>query len=115
MPELVFFRRGEEVLRFNLEGANEAVLGRGEKCDVVIPDPELSRQQVSLKFDKGVCKLTDLSGKGTTAMGKKQTACELPDGADIALGQWRAVYRAAGGGASEGATEIGQATKVQPR
>jgi len=114
MPELVFFRRGEEVLRFNLDGAR-VVLGRGEKCDVVIPDPDISRQQVELTFESGACKVKDVSGKGTTVMGKKQTACELPDGGDIALGQWRAVYRASGGGASDGATELGQGTKVQPR
>ncbi len=114
MPELVFFRRGEEVLRFTLDGS-KVVLGRGEKSDVVIPDPDVSRQQVQLSFEGETCKLTDLSGKGTTAMGKKQTACDLPDGADIALGQWRAVYRATGGGAGADATEVGQGTKVQSR
>jgi hypothetical protein len=32
MPELVFFRRGEEVLRVSLE-RQRLVLGRGEHCD----------------------------------------------------------------------------------
>jgi DNA-binding NtrC family response regulator len=113
MPELVFFRRGEEVLRFNLEG-QRIVLGRGEKCDVVLPDPEVSRLQVALELKDGKCQLEDLSGKGTTAMGKKLTKGELPDGADLSLGQWRAVYRAAAGSASD-ATELGQATAVQSR
>jgi two-component system response regulator HydG len=36
MPELVFFRRGEEVLRVGLE-RQRLVLGRGEDCDVVVP------------------------------------------------------------------------------
>ena len=35
MPELVFFRRGEEVLRVGLE-RQRVVIGRGEKCDVVL-------------------------------------------------------------------------------
>ena len=47
MPELVFLRRGEEVLRFTLDRPR-IVLGRGDRCDVVIPDPEVSRQQVLL-------------------------------------------------------------------
>jgi pSer/pThr/pTyr-binding forkhead associated (FHA) protein len=50
MPELVFFRRGEEVLRVGLE-RQRLVLGRGEDCDVVIPDPHVSRQQVVLILD----------------------------------------------------------------
>src|SRR3954453_11944568 len=114
MPELVFFRRGEEVLRFNLDGSR-VVLGRGEKCDVVIPDPDVSRQQAALTFAGDKCQLEDLSGKGTLAMGKKQSKCELPDGADVALGQWRAVFRVTSSATDEGATEIGQGTKVQPR
>jgi two-component system response regulator HydG len=42
MPELVFFRRGLEVLRVGLE-RRRLVLGRGAGSDVVIPDPEVSR------------------------------------------------------------------------
>ena len=43
MPELVFYRRSEEVLRVTLEHHRRLVLGRGEHCDVVIPDPQVSR------------------------------------------------------------------------
>src|SRR3954453_22759038 len=114
MPELVFFRRGEEVLRFNLDGS-KVVLGRGEKCDVGIPDPEVSRSRVAPTCEGEKCLLEDLSGKGTPAMGKKQVKCELPDGGDVALGQWRAVYRSSSGTAGEAATELGQATRVQAR
>ena len=90
MAELVFFRRGEEVLRFTLDSAR-TVLGRGENCDVVIPDPEVSRQHVALTLEGGECTLEDLSGKGTVVSGKKETRAPLPDGADLTLGQWRAV------------------------
>src|SRR5437763_14185558 len=100
MPELVFFRRGEEVLRFTLDGS-KVTLGRGEKCDVVVPDPEVSRQQVQLSFESGKCVVEDLSGKGTQVMGRKQSRVELPDGGDIALGHWRAVYRASAGASSD--------------
>lgn len=97
MPELVFFRRGEEVLRVGVDRAR-LVLGRGEQCDVAIPDPEVSRQQVALLWDGTRCRVQDLSGNGTVVGGTSVTEAELPDGADLVLGQWRAVFRLSGGG-----------------
>ncbi|PTL80443.1 sigma 54-interacting transcriptional regulator [Vitiosangium sp. GDMCC 1.1324] len=114
MPELVFFRRGEEVLRVGL-GLERMVLGRGEKSDVVIPDPEVSRQQAALVFDGEQCTLEDLSGKGTQVAGSSMSKGVLADGSDIALGQWRAVFRLHGSGQSEVPTEVGSRTALQPR
>jgi hypothetical protein len=54
MPELVFFRRGEEVLRVGLE-RQRLMLGRGQDSDVVIPDPHVSRQHVALLHDGTRC------------------------------------------------------------
>jgi hypothetical protein len=64
MPELVFLRRGEEVLRFALDRPR-IVLGRGDRCDVVIPDPEVSRQQAAVLLSGDSATVEDLSGKGT--------------------------------------------------
>jgi two-component system response regulator HydG len=114
MPELVFFRRGEEVLRVGLE-RQRLVLGRGEKCDVAIPDPDVSRQHVALLYDGTRCLLEDLSGKGTLVAGKPMKHGELPDGSDLTLGQWRAVFRLSGGGDSGATTGVGRVTKVQAR
>ncbi|HVG61573.1 MAG TPA: sigma 54-interacting transcriptional regulator [Hyalangium sp.] len=114
MPELVFFRRGEEVLKFTL-GQERVVLGRGERCDVVIPDPDISRQQVALSYDGKTCHFEDLSGKGTVVAGKEQKSGEIPDGADIALGRWRAVFRERSSGETEGPTGVGRKTDVQER
>ncbi|MHB8875183.1 MAG: sigma 54-interacting transcriptional regulator [Myxococcaceae bacterium] len=116
MPELVFFRRGEEVLRFGLERAR-IVLGRGEKCDVVVPDPAVSRQQAALTYADGKCQLEDLSGKGTLVGGQSQTSAVLADGSDIVLGQWRAVFRERGSSEGDQPTEVqgGTATTLQPR
>jgi DNA-binding NtrC family response regulator/pSer/pThr/pTyr-binding forkhead associated (FHA) protein len=113
MAELVFFRRGEEVLRFTLANARN-VLGRGENCDVVIPDPEVSRQHVALTLDGEVCTLEDLSGKGTVVSGKKETRLTLPDGADLALGQLRAVFRARGQ-VERDTTQVGDKTELAPK
>ncbi|WP_224249423.1 sigma 54-interacting transcriptional regulator [Hyalangium gracile] len=114
MPELVFFRRGEEVLRFAVD-KERVVLGRGERSDVVIPDPEVSRQQVALLYDGKSCRLEDLSGKGTRVAGKSVKQASLSDGVDITLGQWRAVFRERGGGDKEGPTAVSRRTDVQAR
>src|SRR5215217_8125688 len=113
MPELVFFRRGEAVLRVGVDRAR-LVLGRGEQSDVAIPDPEVSRQQVALLWDGTRCRVQDLSGKGTLVGGTSVTEAELPDGADLVLGQWRAVFRLSGGGeGADVATEVGHTTSIQ--
>ena len=114
MAELVFFRRGEEVLRLAL-GEDRVVLGRGERCDVVIPDPEVSRQQVALHLEEGRCVLQDLSGKGTVVAGEKITEGEVKDGADLVLGQWRAVFRKTSAGSDSDATELGPRTELLER
>jgi DNA-binding NtrC family response regulator len=115
MPELVFFRRGEEVLRFGLDRAR-IVLGRGEKSDVVIPDPDVSRRQVALTREGERLRVEDLSGKGTLVGGASIREGYLGDGADIALGQWRAVYRERCGSDSDQSTDVGAIqTEIQPR
>jgi pSer/pThr/pTyr-binding forkhead associated (FHA) protein len=103
MPGLVFYRRGEEVLRVTLEH-RRLVLGRGEHCDVVIPDPHVSRQQVALHFDGTRCLFEDLSGHGTRVLGEPMDKGELPDGAGLELGPWRALFRLRGEGRDEGPT-----------
>src|SRR5690242_9357393 len=92
MPELVFFRRGEEVLRFALDRPR-VVLGRSDQCDVSIPDPEVSRQQFALRQEGPQVVLEDLSGRGTRVAGVATTQAPLQDGADISLGQWSAIFR----------------------
>jgi two-component system, NtrC family, response regulator HydG len=96
MAELVFLRRGEEVLRVSLDKPR-VIVGRGEQCDVFLPDPEVSRQQVALHQDGAGWGAEDLSGKGTSIGGKKVSRTSLKDGADISLGQWQAIFRADSG------------------
>jgi transcriptional regulator with GAF, ATPase, and Fis domain len=114
MPELVFFRRGEEVLRVGLE-RKRVVLGRGADSDVVLPDPHVSRQHVALHLDGTRCTLEDLSGQGTLVAGQPMTHGELQDGMDLQLGQWRALYRQHGTSGTEDPTRRGLLTDVQSR
>ena len=92
MPELVFFRRGEELLRVGLERPR-TVLGRSEDCDVVLPDLHVSRHHAALLHDGSRWLLEDLSGHGTEVAGERVRHRELRDGADLKLGQWVAVFR----------------------
>ena len=113
MPELVFLRRGEEVLRFALDRP-KIVLGRGDRCDVVIPDPEVSRQQALVPIDGDSALVEDLSGKGTLVGGARVQRAALADGAEVGLGQWRAIYRSqAAGGEEAPETEV-RGTVAQP-
>jgi two-component system, NtrC family, response regulator HydG len=93
MPELVFLRRGEEMLRVALD-RSRVVLGRAETSDIVIPDPDVGPHQAAVLFDGGAAVLEDISGKGTVVSGGRTDRAYLEEGVDIILGQWRAVYRA---------------------
>jgi two-component system, NtrC family, response regulator HydG len=93
MPELVFLHHGEERLRVALN-RSRLVLGRAETSDIVIPDVGVSQHQAAVLFEGGAAVVEDLSGTGTVVSGGKTDRAPLPDGADITLGQWRAVFRA---------------------
>jgi DNA-binding NtrC family response regulator len=114
MPELVFLRRGEEVLRFSLDRPR-IVLGRGERCDVVIPDPEVSRQQAAVVLSGDAASVEDLSGKGTVVGGTRAPRAQLADGTEIALGQWRAIFRTHATSGDEAAETEARGTVAQPR
>jgi DNA-binding NtrC family response regulator len=114
MPELVFARRGEAVLRVGLERAR-MVIGRGEHCDIALPDPNVSRQHVAILYDGTRCLLEDLSGHGTLVAGQPMKRGELLDGMDLRLGQWAALFRLSSGGLSEASTGVSQRTDLQVR
>jgi DNA-binding NtrC family response regulator len=99
MPELAFFRRGEELLRVSL--ADRVVIGRDPACDVTLPDPALSRVHAVVEPRNGAWVLVDRSGRGVRVAGAEGPELSLADGAEIALGGWRALFRAETTGALE--------------
>ncbi len=93
MPELAFFRHGEELLRVAL--GDRTAIGRAPDCDVSLPDPALSRVQAVVERRGDVFHLVDRSGRGTRLGAAEVTEAPLADGAELALGAWRALFRAA--------------------
>jgi DNA-binding NtrC family response regulator len=111
MPELAFFRHGEELLRVAL--GDQTTIGRSADCDVSLPDPALSRVQASVEKRAAGFTLVDRSGKGTRVAGADVSEAVLQDGAELAFGSWRALFREAGSGDPE-ATSAGGLTGVRP-
>jgi DNA-binding NtrC family response regulator len=110
MPELAFFRHGEELLRVAL--AERTTIGRDPACDVSLPDPALSRVQAVVERRGEGYHLVDRSGRGTRVGGADVPEAALADGVEVALGTWRALFRAAAGAVAEPTRESG-ATQVR--
>jgi len=91
MPELVFYRSGTEVIRVALT-RQRVIIGREDTSDIVLPDPDVSPQQVALHLNGTRCVVEDLSGQGTRVANKLTKHGELPDGEVLELGPWRAIY-----------------------
>jgi DNA-binding NtrC family response regulator len=113
MPELAFFRHGEELLRVAL--ADRTEIGRAPECDVSLPDPALSRVQALVERRGEAYFLVDRSGRGTRVGGLDVPEARLHDGTEIALGAWRALFRAAqAGGDPVESTRASGLTRVRP-
>ena len=92
MAELACYRHGEELLRVAL--GERTLIGRSPECDLVLPDPEVSRRQAVVVRAGQNYHLEDLSGHGTRVGDKEVTEAPLVEGAEIALGDWRILFRA---------------------
>src|SRR6476646_2365819 len=96
MAELVFYRRGEELMRVLLDRPR-TVIGRGAGADVTVPHPEVSRRQAAVEARDGGFVVVDLSGRGTSVGGKPHGEAALVEGLELALGDFRAVFHASTG------------------
>jgi len=111
MPELAFFRHGEELLRVAL--GDRTTIGRSADCDVSLPDPGLSRVQAVVERRGEGWVIVDRSGRGTRVGGTDAAEATLEDGAEVAFGTWRALFRASAPGGHDD-TAGGGATGVRP-
>ncbi len=93
-------------MRVNVS-APRILLGRGNQCDVVIPDPEVSRQHLELVSSPEGWRFRDLTGNGVRVAGERCTEGQVRDGADIAIGRWSALFRHRPSSDSPGTTAAG--------
>ncbi|HYG67672.1 MAG TPA: sigma 54-interacting transcriptional regulator [Anaeromyxobacteraceae bacterium] len=113
MPELAFFRHGEELLRVAV--GDRVRIGRAPECDVSLPDPALSRVQALVERRGDAFFLVDRSGRGTRVGRVEVPEARLEDGTEIALGTWRALFRTAqAGGDPAEATRAAGLTRIRP-
>ncbi|HET8724113.1 MAG TPA: sigma 54-interacting transcriptional regulator [Anaeromyxobacteraceae bacterium] len=111
MPELAFFRHGEELLRVAL--GDSTTIGRSADCDVRLPDPGLSRVQAVIERRPDGWFLVDRSGRGTRVGNEDVPEVRLADGTHLAFGSWRALFREPGGVDPE-ATSVRGLTGIRP-
>ncbi len=86
MPHLIFYRRGQELMRVALD-ETRLVIGRGAGADVVVPDPSLQRAELLVEWDGQHHRVRKIKDEVPEA-----EADVLEDGGAFALGQFRAAY-----------------------
>ncbi|MCL2625888.1 MAG: sigma 54-interacting transcriptional regulator [Cystobacterineae bacterium] len=89
--ELLFLRRGIEVMRFKLASRN-TILGHANNCDVILADPGVAAQQAMVRFEPPHYVLEDLSGQGTEVQGAVTQKTILKDGDILTFGKLQAVF-----------------------
>jgi DNA-binding NtrC family response regulator len=92
MPYLVFYRRGQELMRVLLDRTRTTV-GRSSGADVVVPDPLVAPLQAVIERDGESYRLVDLSGQKTTVGGARVATAEVLDGTDISFGSFQALFQ----------------------
>ncbi len=92
MPYLIFYRRGQELMRVGLD-RDEVTVGRSAKAGVVVPDSTVAPVQAALVREGESWRIVDRSGKGTMVDGRSLTSGPLDEGNDITFGAFRATFR----------------------
>jgi pSer/pThr/pTyr-binding forkhead associated (FHA) protein len=70
------------------------VIGRGQDCDLVFEDNNLSRRHCQIRKWAGFYKIEDLQSKnGTFVNGTKVTVADLGDGDLVAIGDQMLVFK----------------------
>jgi len=111
MAELVFLRRGEEVMRYQLDGMITTI-GRGGRNDIAFPEhePYISREHASVEKRGGGFWLRDLSHDGILLDGLSVKEGLLRDGALFSLGKWQVRFQAKSAGMELGTLTRGGGT-----
>ena len=68
-------------------GSKPVVIGRGNECDVRIPDPAVSRRHWEITLSDGVMHLRDLGSRNRVLVnGRSVTRCRLELGDELRIG-----------------------------
>lgn len=80
---------------FEVAEGQQALLGRGASCDIVVQDNSVSRRHCSLLLEQGVLHVTDLGSSHGVKKDKKLVAeCVLSHGEEIEVGMAKLRYDA---------------------
>ena len=90
MAFIDLFRNGAHGARINLK-RSETRIGRGDRCDIVLPDEYVSRVHLVVRQDRNRYELIDRSRNGTFVNGTKRDRVVLTSGDRIDIGDWSLV------------------------
>lgn len=93
MPILIHRSPPREGQRVPFE--RSLILGRGPMCDIVLPEPSVSRRHAQVSLADGRCFLADLGSGNGTFLNGKQIAAPMPlaDGDELRVGAALFEYR----------------------
>lgn len=113
MAELVFVRRGEEVMFYHLDGKSTRI-GRGGDNDIAFPEhePNVSRHHIAIEERLGMYWLRDLTGQGCLLNQETVRESSLSDEDSFSVGRWTVVFRSQTRGA--GKTIVTQGGNTTP-
>ena len=89
IPMLEFVRDGNARFCVRLS-RSETLVGRGERCDVTLPEDHVSRVHFVVRRDGTSFSLLDRSRNGTLVNGEAVETAELHVGDEISLPPWQA-------------------------
>ncbi len=115
MSHLLFMRGGQPSFRVALKSSTLKI-GRASKCDLVLDEPEISREHAAIFFIEGGYLLKKISKAPLKVNGKDVDSCHLTGGEKISFGPWEAEFSlAAETPASEETTAFtrGEESKTQ--
>ena len=93
---------GDEVV-IPADGDVRLVVGKSAACDVVVPDPTVSRNHCTLERRNGVLFVRDASSRNGTYVNDRRVECiELAPGAELLIGSTRFLALGARQGRAEG-------------
>jgi len=102
MAQLLFRRGDSPVFRIALQSSSTKI-GRASSCDLVLSDPEISREHLALYKIEGRYHLKKLGQIAPTVNGQERDSHTLKEGDRIGIGPWIAEFSELGS-----ATEFGE-------